>query len=69
MSVGVAQGTSVWLDLHSTSGRTRSDLAMSETPPTGSEAGLTLRIVSASGDIDVHRVTSPASAALPLRTE
>jgi hypothetical protein len=63
VTIGVAAGTGVWLDLTSVSGDTRTDLAM----PTGhgdqSAATLSLQVRTASGDIDVHRAELPAAAA------
>lgn len=60
VSVGVPAGTSVWLDLSTASGSTRSDLAMSgEAPAGGAQLGLSVR--TASGDIDVHRVLAVAA--------
>lgn len=56
VSVGVVEGTGVWLDLTTMSGATRSDLAMNDS--TGSNRqDLTLQVRTASGDITVHRVT------------
>jgi DUF4097 and DUF4098 domain-containing protein YvlB len=53
VSVGVAPGTGVWLDLNTASGSATSDLTMGEPGP--QEATLELRVRTASGDIDVHR--------------
>lgn len=63
VSVGVVSGTGVWLDLNTLSGKTRSDLSVSEGG--GGAAGnpdLTLQVRSVSGSIDVHRVTLPTPA-------
>jgi hypothetical protein len=62
VSIGVAPGTGVWLDLTSMSGDTHSDLTMPEQPSGEQAATLTIQVRSASGDIDVHRSTVPASA-------
>jgi hypothetical protein len=62
MSVGVAQGTRVWLDAVTASGRTRSDLDVTSAPAGGGEPELTLALRTASGDIDIHRVALPAAA-------
>lgn len=62
VSVGVARGTSVWLDVNTASGRTRHDLSMNGTPPTGGEPQLSLTIRTASGDVDIRRVAVPAAA-------
>ena len=61
--VGLAAGTGVWMDLHTASGKTISDL----TPhgPAAAEAAetpLELRIRTASGDIHVHRTTAAGDA-------
>lgn len=55
VSVGVAKGAGVWLDLNSTSGRTRSDLAVGDTPVAVGEPDLNLQIRTVSGDIEVVR--------------
>lgn len=66
VSVGVVSGTGVWLDLNTLSGKTRSDLAVTEGGDPGSPrtAGpdLTVQVRTVSGNIDIHRVTLPASA-------
>jgi DUF4097 and DUF4098 domain-containing protein YvlB len=63
VSIGVVSGTGVWLDLNTLSGKTRSDLDM------GGEGGgatpehtLTLQVRTVSGNIEIHRVTLPATA-------
>lgn len=61
VSVGVAAGTGVWLDLNTASGTTSSDLTMVGEPAEG--ATLELRVRTASGDIDVHRAMGEVSAA------
>jgi hypothetical protein len=64
VSVGVAAGTGVWLDLNTASGSTTSDLAMGGGPSEGvREAALEVRIRTASGDIDVHRAMGDLRAA------
>jgi DUF4097 and DUF4098 domain-containing protein YvlB len=64
VSVGVAAGTGVWLDLNTASGSTTSDLTMGGTRPEGAgEATLELRVRTASGDIDVHRAMGNLHAA------
>ncbi|MEV0650515.1 DUF4097 family beta strand repeat-containing protein [Phytomonospora sp. NPDC050363] len=55
VSVGVAKGTGVWLDLSSTSGRTSSDLAVGDTPVAVSSPDLNLQVRTVSGDIEVVR--------------
>jgi hypothetical protein len=65
--VGVVTGTGVWLDLTTLSGRTNSDLHMSEEGGTGTNHNLTLHIRTVSGDIDVRRVAAPTPATEPTR--
>ena len=56
VTVGVAAGTGVWLDLNTASGSTTSDLTMSDSAPqAGQAAVLELRARTASGDIHIHR--------------
>jgi len=55
VSVGVPAGTGVWLDLNTASGTTTSDLTMSGDRPTATH-DLELRVSTASGDVEVHRV-------------
>lgn len=62
VSIGVAAGTGVWLDLTTISGSTRSDLAVSDQPTAGEQHQLNLEVRTMSGDIDVHRVSLPAAA-------
>lgn len=61
VSVGVRSGTGVWLDLATVSGKTRNDLDMGAS---GGESGhdVSLDVRTASGDIDVHRVSTTAAA-------
>jgi DUF4097 and DUF4098 domain-containing protein YvlB len=64
VSVGVAAGTGVWLDLSTSSGSTSNDLSMRGTEADATErATLELRVRTASGDIDVHRVAGPMATA------
>jgi DUF4097 and DUF4098 domain-containing protein YvlB len=61
--LGIPAGTSVWLDLSTASGSTRSDLDHGGTPPTADAApDLNLRVRTASGDIELRRVPAPAAA-------
>jgi DUF4097 and DUF4098 domain-containing protein YvlB len=54
-TIGVPAGTGVWLDLNTGTGTTTSDLAVGgDAPLSGHD--LELRIGTASGDIEVHRV-------------
>ncbi|MFG1604380.1 DUF4097 domain-containing protein [Actinoplanes sp. NPDC049265] len=65
VKVGVLAGTGVWLDVSTASGKTRNELTMgTDTPgatPQSTGAQLELRIRTASGDIDIRRVTGTAS--------
>jgi hypothetical protein len=56
VSAGVPAGTSVWLDLASMSGSTRSDLQPTSEPEGG--PALTLRVHTLSGDVRVHRTSA-----------
>jgi hypothetical protein len=64
--VGVAAGTGVWLDVSTASGTTRNGLDMPGglAQPGPEAAGLELKIRTASGDVDIRRVTAdlPATA-------
>ncbi|GAA4586557.1 hypothetical protein BJY16_007950 [Actinoplanes octamycinicus] len=63
ITVGVAPGTGVWLDLNTVGGHTTTDLASSgaPTPPAGGP-GLDLKVRSASGNIRIHRATDRIAA-------
>lgn len=63
ITVGVAAGTGVWLDLDTASGRTATDLAMDVPAPVGEAPALELRVRTSSGNIDVHRATGTLPAA------
>jgi DUF4097 and DUF4098 domain-containing protein YvlB len=64
VSIGVAAGTGVWLDLNTSSGSTSNNLSMTTTPSADQQqATLELGVRTASGDIDVHRVAAGTSAA------
>jgi DUF4097 and DUF4098 domain-containing protein YvlB len=58
VKIGVAAGTGVWLDLSTASGTTRSDLDMGADGPSNRTPDLTLRIRTASGDIQLRRVAA-----------
>lgn len=60
--VGVAAGTGVWLDLSTLSGATRSDLDVAGDTSLVARQDLTVRVKTMSGDIDIRRVTAPATA-------
>ncbi|HEV7963694.1 MAG TPA: DUF4097 family beta strand repeat-containing protein [Actinoplanes sp.] len=56
VTIGIAAGTGVWLDLNTSSGSTTSDLTMNDSVPQAEQqATLELRVRTASGDIHVHR--------------
>ncbi|MCU7726548.1 DUF4097 domain-containing protein [Actinoplanes sp. KI2] len=58
ITVGVAAGSAVWMDVNTSSGKSITDLtARGDVPPTDSPAELELRIRTASGDIRIHRAT------------
>jgi len=59
--IGVVAGTGVWLDLSTLSGATRSDLAVADTPPQSGNAELAVHVKTMSGDIELRRVTAPAT--------
>ena len=54
VSIGIAEGTAAWLDLHSKSGVVRSDLDAADGPET-SDTVAEIRVHTDRGDIDVHR--------------
>jgi DUF4097 and DUF4098 domain-containing protein YvlB len=56
VEVGVPAGTSVWLDLSTVGGTTRSDLQQMAGAPAGGTPDLSLHVSTASGDIDLRRV-------------
>jgi DUF4097 and DUF4098 domain-containing protein YvlB len=60
--VGVVAGTSVWLDLATAAGSTRSDLQQVGAPPASGKPDLTLQVRTASGDIELRRVALPTAA-------
>ena len=67
VTVGVAAGTGVWLDLATTSGDTRNELASSSFgdddghAPDGENPGLTLKVRTISGDIKIRRALAASS--------
>jgi hypothetical protein len=68
VTVGVARGLRVWLDVQTVSGRMLSELT-DETPggAQDGDASLTLLLQSVSGDVRVHPATAPpASPARPV---
>jgi DUF4097 and DUF4098 domain-containing protein YvlB len=64
--VGVPAGTRVWLDLSTASGKTTSDLAMTDIPTEGAQ--LTVQVRTASGDITLRRATPTENAATRTAT-
>jgi hypothetical protein len=65
VEVGVAEGVSVWLDLSSVSGDTRSELPVSDSAPGGGVAALNLHVRTISGGIKVRRSRIDAAAVHP----
>lgn len=63
VKVGVAAGTGVWLDVTTASGSTTNELTMGLAAPVTATAALRLHIRTASGDIEIRRVTASARAA------
>jgi hypothetical protein len=61
VEVGVPAGTSIWLDVSTAGGRTRSDLQQLAGGPANGKADLNLHVSTASGDINLRRV-APAAA-------
>ena len=61
VEVGVAAGTSVWLDLSTAAGTTRSNLEQSG-PPASGKPDLSVHVSTASGDIELRRVPLSAAA-------
>ena len=57
IDVGVPTGTNVYLDLSSSTGSTRSDLTVSDSPPASADVPdeSEIRAATVSGDITVHR--------------
>jgi len=58
VTIGVAEGTAVWMDVSTISGDTRSELNVSDSSPSGSSATLELSIRTVSGDVVIRRATS-----------
>jgi len=54
VSIGIAEGTAAWLDLHSESGMVRSDLDAADGPET-SDTVAEIRVHTDRGDIGIHR--------------
>jgi hypothetical protein len=61
VSIGIAEGTAAWLDLHSKSGAVRSDLDSADGPDT-SDTVTEIRVHTDRGDVDIHRSQSPATS-------
>ena len=58
VEIGVAEGTSVWLDVNTLSGDTRSELAVTDGAPAGNPATLNLQIRTVSGDVLIRRAAA-----------
>jgi len=63
VSIGVAAGTGVWLDLNTLSGRADSDLTVTDGAGGDTSHDLTVQVRAVSGNIHVHRVHQPAGEA------
>jgi putative adhesin len=62
VSVGVVAGTGVWLDLTTLSGRTHSDLDVSDDRGRGHTGhNLSLHVRTVSGDIEIRRAAAPSA--------
>lgn len=59
VNIGVRRGVTVWLDLSTLSGRTRSDLDHQDGPPTDDSAVVSISIRTMSGDIALQRSNLP----------
>ena len=62
VKVGVRRGVTVWLDLSTMSGRTRSDLEHQDTPPSDDSAVLSISVRTMSGDIALQRSNLPSQS-------
>jgi hypothetical protein len=60
MTVGVAPGATLWMDVSSVSGDTRSDLDPMDAAAGGGGVDLRIRARSTSGDIRLMRAEAPA---------
>jgi DUF4097 and DUF4098 domain-containing protein YvlB len=60
VSIGIAAGTGVWLDLSTLSGSTRSDLSVNDSAPSGQHSA-NVHVKTMSGDIHLRRVSAPAT--------
>ncbi|GAA0923089.1 DUF4097 family beta strand repeat-containing protein [Virgisporangium ochraceum] len=65
VQISVLPGTGVYLDVHSLSGYTQSDLSLGDAPPAGntSKSTLSLRVHTASGDVAIMRAQVAQDAA------
>ena len=68
VTIGVAEGTGVWMDLSTVSGSTRSELDVGDAPADGTGATLSIQARTASGDITIRRARS-APAERPAEAE
>jgi DUF4097 and DUF4098 domain-containing protein YvlB len=55
LKVGIAEGSTLWVDARSRSGEVRSELPVSELPPEGESPQVELRANTMSGDVTVAR--------------
>lgn len=61
VSVGVRRGVTVWLDLSTMSGRTRSDLEHQDAPPSDDSPVVSISVRTMSGDIALQRSNLPTA--------
>ena len=57
MQIGIPEGTTAWLDLHSQFGRVRNELDTTA-EPSGTEPRVKVTAKTYSGDVIVHRAVS-----------
>jgi len=55
LKIGIAEGSTLWVDARSRSGEVRSELPVSELPPEGEGPTVELRANTMSGDVTVSR--------------
>ncbi len=67
LTVGVARGSTVWIDAKSMSGETTSELEVGESPPGADQPHLELRATTMSGDIRIMRADERSEEAVSAR--
>jgi putative adhesin len=63
ISIGIRQGSNVWVDARAMSGDLSSELELADEPPSGDAPLVELRATSMSGDVTVVRAPAAAEAA------